>query len=190
MAYALAASFGVPCFRIDPNAMKGRFVGDSEGAIRAALSFVYAIAGHGGALIVATTNKFNSLPSALRDRLAKLGVWFYDLPTRDERTQIAALQAKRYALDEAEAARFFAPLDGWSGRNIRNCCELAQALACPLKEASRYVVPQAQQEPRGLQELRQMAHGRFLSASHAGTYRIPATGAEKAATGRRIAQED
>ena len=170
-ARAIAATFGLPCVRMDTGAMKGRYVGDSEGAIRAALKAIYALAGDGGALIVATTNQFGSLPTALRDRLAKLGVWFYDLPTAAERGAIAKLQAKHYGLKAKDAAAFFEPLEGWSGRNIRNCCELAHALACDFAEASKYVIPQAQQEPAGLERLRKMAEGRFLSASTPGVYK-------------------
>ena len=52
---------------------------------------------------------------------------------------------------------------GWTGAEIRQCCELAWRLQCTLLEAADYVVPVSRSAASQIEELRGQAHGRFLS---------------------------
>ena len=169
-ARTVAATYNVPLLRLDLGAAKGSLVGQSEAQIRAAMKAIRSIAGDAGALFVATCNRLDSLPPELRRRF-RFGIYFFDLPDSDERKSIAAIHAKRYP--GKLKPDFFAARDGWSGANIRDCCELAYAMSCTLEEASKRLVPAAQQDPQGLERLRNMAAGKFLSASYPGPYRLP-----------------
>ena len=144
--------------------MKGSLVGESEQMIRNALKSMRGMGGE-RVLIVATCNKLAVLPPELRRRF-RLGLWFFDLPDASEKASIWSVQRAAFSLDDSTL-----PEDtGWSGANIRDCCELAYSLDCSLSEAAVYVVPAAVQDAEGLERLRSLASGRFLSASKPGTY--------------------
>lgn len=189
MARAMAAEFGVPLIKLDLGAAKGSLVGESERKIRAAFKTIVAVAGHGGALFCATCNALDTVPGPLRRRF-NWGFFFFDLPDAEERLVIGKIQAKRYGLelsDEMEA--FWAACHGWSGANIRDCCRTAHAFSCSIVEAARRIIPAAKQDAKGLDKLRQLAAGVFLSASYEGEYRMPADQAaqtEQPVTGRRF----
>jgi hypothetical protein len=170
MAKATAAEFGVPLVRLDLGGMKGSLQGESQAAIRAAMRTILAIAGPGGACFIGTCNALNSLPPALQRRFT-LGVWFYDLPDREERKTIGDLHITNAGLEGD--LYWFASKEGWSGADIRNACQTAYALSCPLDEAASYIIPAAQQSGEALDKLRRMAAGRFLSAAYGGVYRLP-----------------
>jgi hypothetical protein len=59
---------------------------------------------------------------------------------------------------------------GWTGAEIKQCCDIALALDCTLKEASGFVVPVSRSAADQLERLRKAAEGRFLSASRLGVY--------------------
>lgn len=188
---ALAKTYGVPLITLDLGALKGSLVGQSEQSIRLAFETIRAMAGD-NPLYIGTCNRLDSLSTELRRRFSKLGLWFFDLPDQDERRAIGAIQTSRAQFpvrtpDEAPF-EFFGNADGWSGANIRDCCELAAALDCSLDDAAAYVVPAAIADPEGLARLRALAAGRFLSASYPGTYRQPVKAAVPQT--RRIEMED
>mgnify|MGYP001578590498 FL=1 len=163
---ALAGEFGIVSMTMDFGAMKGQYVGQSEAAVRSAFKTIGAVAGKGGALVVATCNSLDVLPPALRRRF-KLGIWYFDLPTRNELDVIWTINLKRYGLDTQEL-----PDDShWVGADVRNCCDVAWRLGSPLKKAAGYIVPAAKTDPEAVDRLRRMANGRFLSAAVSGTYR-------------------
>jgi hypothetical protein len=120
----------------------------------------------------------DKLPPALRRRF-RFGVWFFDLPDAVERHGIGALHCARYNKTDLG---FFRGQEGWSGANIRDCCELAFAMTCEMSEAAKFIVPAATQDPTGLERLRSMANGRFLSAAYPGTYKLPSNFVETPAT--------
>lgn len=165
VSQAIGSTFGVPTLALDLGATKGSLVGESEKGIRDALKVADGVAA-GRALIVATCNGLDSLPPELKRRF-KLGIWYFDPPTAEERTIIWRIQRQTWNIDPAHQL----PDDNlWTGAEIRNCCEIAASLGCPLVEASLYVVPIAKAEPAKLEALRAQAVGRFLSASQPGVY--------------------
>lgn len=169
---ALGNTFGLVSLAFDLGAMKGSYVGQSEGAIRQAMRVVESVAGRGGAFFIATCNRLESLPPELRRRF-RLGIWFFDLPTPAERDVIWGINLKRYGLTDGER-----PDDrGWTGADIRNCCDVAWRLRCSFCAAAGYLVPVAKSNPEAVDALRLMARGRFLSASKPGPYQGPEEGA-------------
>jgi hypothetical protein len=175
---ALGAEFDVEVMALDTGATKGSLVGESERKIRAAMRVIKGIGGE-RVFFYATCNKLDALPPPLRRRF-KAGVVFFDLPTPEEKVNIWKLQTAAFALPEQELPND----DGWTGAEIRNCCENARDMAISLVDAALDIVPLSVQDGPGLKKLRESAHGRFLSANHEGTYQMPDE--EHVSTGPRV----
>lgn len=86
--------------------------------------------------LIATSNDVASLPP----EFLRAGRWsceiFVDLPTPAERKQIWELYLKQYMVPDDPIS--FSD-DGWTGGEIKQCCELAAVLQVPLHTASRKV---------------------------------------------------
>lgn len=165
---ATAGSFERPLICVDLGAAKGSLVGQSEQQIRAMMKAIYAIAGEGGAFFMATANKLEMLSPELKRRF-RFGVYYVDLPDPDERVSIGKIQTKKFGLPNDDSF-WKNECNGWSGANQRDCCNLAQAMKIKLKEAAEYIVPADKQDHAGIERLRDLAEGKFLSASYEGTY--------------------
>jgi len=164
VAQAMGNTYGKPVIAMDLGAVKGSLVGQSEAQMRGMMKTVYGIGGD-GVFIVATCNRLESLPPELRRRF-KYGIWYFDIPSEDERKPIWKLNLKRYNLKNSTL-----PNDhNWTGAEIRNVCELSWRLGISLEEASNYIVPVMKSDPEAVNRLRKMADGKFLSASYEGTY--------------------
>lgn len=177
-AKAMAAEFGVPCLSLDLGALKGSLVGQSEQQVRLCLKTIEAVA-EGGAFFVATCNKLDVLAPELRRRF-RAGVWFFDLPDQDERKAIWSVQRQRYQIPGTQVQP---DKDGWTGADIRNCCETAWRLKRTLEQASMLVTPVCESDPESIKKLQSLAAGRFLSASYEGKY---STSKDRAVQGRSI----
>ena len=181
---ALGTTHDVPTFSFDLGAAKGSLVGQSEERIRAAMKVIKAVAGK-YAYFVATCNAIDAAvikPELLR-RFTD-GIWYFDLPTDEEKSLIWPIALSRYGL-KLDSER---PKDvDWTGAEIRNCARLAYRMRCSLTEAAKFIVPVATSNPQSIDKLRSAAHLKFLSASYAGTYRhakapnVPAGGVAGAA---------
>lgn len=164
IAKAAGAEIGIPTIQLDLGACKSKWIGDSEGQIRNALKVVTATS-NGKSLWIATCNGIADLPPELRRRFT-LGTFFFDLPDRSERLAIWAIWTTHYQLPQSDLPRD----DGWTGAEIRQCCDLAWRLGCSLTEAAAFVVPISKSAPDALERLRSGSEGRFLSASYPGVY--------------------
>ncbi len=170
LAQGIASKHGIPLFQADLGACKGSLVGESEAAIRDMFGVIDGVAA-GNALVVATCNKLDVLPSELRRRFT-LGTWFCDLPSYEEHGIIWDIHCDAMGIGE-ERMSFIGPAenyDGWTGAEIRNCCDIADRLGCDLATAAKTIVPVAQSDPGTIQRLRQAATGRWTSASTGKTY--------------------
>jgi len=175
-AKALGTTHGVPCIQLDLGAMKGSLVGQSEQQIRQAMKVIKAVAGK-NAYWVATCNRMESLPPELRRRFTD-GVWFFDLPSADEREQIWAINRARYQIQDEQKQ----PDDlNYTGADIRNVCSIAYRLKVSLKKAATYITPVAKSDPASIDRLRRLAHKSFLCASKEGLYEHPAIALEEQA---------
>ena len=166
VAKAAGAAGGVPTIQLDLGGLKGSLVGSSEGNVRNALKVITAVS-NGKSLWLATCNSISALPPELRRRFT-LGTFFFDLPTQVEREAIWKIMLQRFTLIDKTLPKD----EGWTGAEIRQCCDIASQLGCTLKAAAEFVVPVARSAPDQLEKLRAMANGRFLSASYAGVYNM------------------
>ena len=167
VAKAVGKEAGVPTIAWDSNAMKGSLVGSSEAAVRTALKVISAVSSD-NALWVATCNSIQGIPTALRRRFS-FGTYYFDLPTAEEKKVIWSYYIGKFGLSKKQVA--VRPDDAsWTGAEIKTCCDLAWNLDCSIAEAARYFVPVAVAAPKELEDLRQEAEGRYLSASTGSVY--------------------
>jgi hypothetical protein len=157
---------GAETIAFDTGGMKASLVGESEARVRRALAVFNSIA-QGKGLFIATCNKITALPPELRRRFT-LGTFYVDLPDAEERKAIWSLWRKRYSIPEKEVAP---DAEEWTGAEVRACCDVAYRANMPLSEAAGYIVPVSKAAPEQVQGLRDLADGRFLSASHPGLYK-------------------
>jgi len=167
----IAKAFGneasIPTIQLDLGAAKGSLVGESNANMRTILKVIEAVS-QGRALWIATCNDIKGLPPELRRRYS-FGTFFFDLPTPSERNLIWNIYFEKFGLKDREK-----PLDtGWTGAEIKNCCDIAYRLEIPLKEAANYIVPLSTSASERINGLRQEANGRYISAAYPGPYKSP-----------------
>lgn len=178
IAKAAGNEVGVPTITLDLGATKGGIVGQSESQLRDALKVISAV-GNDNTLWIATSNGIGSLSPELKRRF-KDGIFFFDLPTPEERARIWEVHRKAYNIKPGYAQP---KDDGWTGAEIEQCCRLAWRLGKSLEHAGSFVVPVSQASPDKIDALRSMADGRWLSASHPGVYRRETDAVEVAVAG-------
>jgi len=116
---------------------------------------------------VGTSTDASKLPPEFARAERFDGVFFVDLPGRDQKDGIWSIYARHYGLDAKQAR----PDDtNWTGAEIKSCCRLASLLDVPLVQAAQNVVPVAVTAGDKIEALRQWASGRCLSADRAGVY--------------------
>ena len=116
---------------------------------------------------VGTCNDASKLPPEFARAERFDGVFFVDLPGRDQKDAIWAIYTRHYGLDAKQAR----PDDtNWTGAEIKSCCRLASLLDVPLVQAAQNVVPVAVTAGDKIESLRQWDSGRCLSADLAGVY--------------------
>ena len=116
---------------------------------------------------VGTCNGASKLPPEFARAERFDGVFFVDLPGRDQKDAIWGIYTRHYGLDGKQAR----PDDtNWTGAEIKSCCWLASLLDVPLVQAAQNVVPVAVTAGDKIEGLRQWASGRCLSADRAGVY--------------------
>ena len=116
---------------------------------------------------VGTCNDASKLPPEFARAERFDGVFFVDLPGRDQKDAIWGIYTRHYGLDAKQAR----PDDSnWTGAEIKSCCRLASLLDVPLVQAAQNVVPVAVTAGDKIDGLRQWAAGRCLSADRAGVY--------------------
>ena len=100
------------------------------------------------------------------------GLWFLDLPGRQQKDAIWDIYLKMFELAPNQPR----PKDDqWTGAEVRACCRLAALLDLPLSAAAQNVVPVAVTAAEAVERLRQWASGRCLDAEAGGIYRASGT---------------
>ena len=118
--------------------------------------------------VICTCNDISKLPPEFSRSERFDGIWFLDLPGREQKDAIWDIYLKMFELD-ADQAR---PKDDqWTGAEVRACCRLAALLDLPLTAAAQNVVPVAVTAAESVERLRQWASGRCLDAEGGGIYR-------------------
>jgi len=143
--------------------------GDSGVAARMFGSFLSWLNDHqSDVFVVCTANDVARLPPEFARAERFDGVFFLDLPQRQQKDAIWQLYLQRYQLDTQQRL----PADEqWTGAEIRSCCRLAALLDLPLAQAAQNVVPVAVTAGEAVERLRSWASGRCLSADTPGIYR-------------------
>lgn len=136
LSKALGRKYGVLSIGADTGAMRGSLVGQSEAMVRGFIKQILAIAGEGGALFIATCNKVDTLPPEVIARFT-LGLWEFDKPDKQAREGIWLSHLEKYDLNYGLGD--LPDDEGWVGRDIRNCCELAWRMGVSPKRAARFV---------------------------------------------------
>jgi hypothetical protein len=116
----------------------------------------------------AACNSVANLPPELMDRFS-LGTFYFDVLSEEEKPSVWKINLARYQLPQQELPND----DGWTGRNINNCCMIAWRLGIPLLQAATKIVPIVRSNPDSVQQLRKQAHNQYLSASYSGVYQMP-----------------
>jgi len=117
--------------------------------------------------VVCTANDISKLPPEFSRSGRFDALFFLDLPNRDEKDAIWTLYRNQFEIEQNQKK----PADDqWTGAEIRACCRLAALLEVSLVEASRYIVPVAVTAAESVENLRNWASGRCLSANQHGLY--------------------
>ena len=94
-------------------------------------------------------------------------MFFLDLPAKQQRAAIWDIYLDLYGIEKGQPK----PEDSnWTGAEIKSCCRLASLLDVPLIQAAQNVVPVAVTAGDKIEQLRQWASGRVLSADQPGIY--------------------
>lgn len=116
---------------------------------------------------IGTCNQIQLLPPEFSRAERFDGIFFMDLPGREQKDQIWALYRKLFGVDGEQ------PEDAdWTGAEIRSCCRLAKMLGVSLEEAAQNVVPVARTARETVDALRKWAEDRCLSAETGRIYHI------------------
>lgn len=117
--------------------------------------------------VICTANDVSKLPPEFTRAERFDGVFFLDLPNREQKNGIWQLYLQGYRLDPQQRR----PNDDqWTGAEIKSCCRLAALLDVPLVQAAQNVVPVAVTAAESVDRLRNWASGRCLSADRLGIY--------------------
>ena len=164
LARAFGNEAGVLTIALDFGDMEGPHVGESEMMARTAIETIKAVGG-GNAFFLLTCNSLQGIRPQFMRRFKK-GVYFFDKPTQAECEPIWAYYEQKYALPQQPRPNY----TGWTGAEIRECCEEAWDTGCSLVDASTSIIPVTLSRADVIDEMRKGAHGRFLDASKGGTY--------------------
>lgn len=162
---AIGNEANILIIKLDLGEMKGQFVGLSEERIRTAMKIIEAVGGIGGAFFIATSNDVRAIKPELKRRFSK-GIWFFDLPTAEERKTIWDIYLKKYELPLTHKVQD----QDWTGAEIENCCKIAWEEMISVEEASKSIIPVAVSGKEQILMLQTEANGKYASTNYAGVY--------------------
>jgi hypothetical protein len=161
---AIGKKYGIPVILLSIADMQNSLVGSSEARTQQAFAIIDAISS-GNFIIIATSNSVEALPPELLRRFQTK--FFFEEPSEQERKAIWPIYRERYHIDPKDTV----PTDiGWTGAEIKDCCEKAYDLKLTLQQASRYIVPTTVSSRDVIEKLKVASSGRYLSASTPGFY--------------------
>ncbi len=181
-AYCIGGQYGKPVVEYNLSAMEHEHVGKSAKHMRNANRCLDAI-GDGKIWLIATANKLDGLPPELISRFQLGGIWFFDMPTDEEKAGIVKIKLAAYKLDPTQP---LPPMVGWTGRDIDNCARKAQLFGTSMAEAAKYIVPLHESHHEEIEAIRAAASGRFLSASQPGVYKYAPSPIKHEATAKVV----
>lgn len=166
LAKAFGNEVGVPTVEADLGGMKNMWVGSSEQNMRAFIKTIEAMGGK-KVFFIATCNSLVELPPEVKRRFWD-GIWFGDIPNRQEKDDVWAMYRKIYAIPGAVARPND---DGWTQSEIKLCCLKSSEMNISLNEASKYLtITTKAMGDQGVEQMRIAASGKYLSTEHPGVY--------------------
>lgn len=134
--------------------------------------------------VVCTANDVSRLPPEFGRSERFDGIFFLDLPDREEKQAIWEIYLSMFEIDRDQEL----PDDAeWSGAEIKACCRLSALLDLPLIQAAQNVVPVAVTAAESVERLRNWADSRCLSANQPGIFHYAGTSSGKSR--RRIRRD-
>jgi len=135
--------------------------------------------------VVCTANDVSKLPPEFGRSERFDGIFFLDLPSREEKDAIWNLYLNMFEIDGDQRL----PDDSnWTGAEVKACCRLSALLDVPLLQAAQNVVPVAVTAAESVERLRTWASGRCLSATKPGIYHGPVE-STKSKSRRRVSRD-
>lgn len=132
--------------------------------------------------VVCTANDVSRLPPEFGRSERFDGIFFLDLPGREEKDAIWNIYLALFEIDHDQRM----PNDtDWTGAEIKACCRLSALLDVPLIQAAQNVVPIAMTANESVDRLRKWASGRCLSANQPGIYQSGGTSKQR----RRVSRD-
>ncbi|MDP7019573.1 MAG: AAA family ATPase [Pirellulaceae bacterium] len=117
--------------------------------------------------VVCTANDVTKLPPEFCRAERFDGLFFLDLPGKEQKQAIWRMFLDLFGIEGDQRL----PDDqNWTGAEIRACCRLAALLDVPLVQAAQNIVPVAITAAESVDQLRNWASGRCLSADVSGVY--------------------
>ena len=169
IARAIAGTFKIPMITVDISEMQDKHYGESGAFLRGACARILAIAGPNPRIaMIGTSNGMDNLALGLRRRFEYAPMFFFEVPTEDEKRAIWTIQLKAHGLPN----QALPVAKGWTGAEIRNCCAKAKVLGCSVMQAQKWVIPVVQSEAGRIEAIRHGASGKLHSAAVEGTYRF------------------
>jgi hypothetical protein len=147
------------------------------------LQFMDSASEH-GIFFVATCNNTHGLPPEFKRSGRWNATFFIDIPDIEQKKRIWKIWGDFYGLNTNNL-----PADAeWTGADIRNCCEQAELLERPIKDASEFVTPLVVSDPERLKALRKYASSRCIDATQGGRFNLKNTNSA-ASNGEEEAKE-
>jgi SpoVK/Ycf46/Vps4 family AAA+-type ATPase len=142
--------------------------GDSGVSSRMFGTFLSWLADHqSDVFVVCTANDVSKLPPEFGRSERFDGIFFLDLPSREEKAAIWDLYLTQFEINRDQR---LPDDDNWTGAEVKSCCRLAALLDLPLVQAAQNVVPVAVTAAESVNQLQSWASGRCLSANQPGIY--------------------
>lgn len=176
---AVAGQHGVPCVLLNLGSMEESLLGAALANFQRATSTIDALSPGGRVLILATANEgVPDLPAEVRGRFSS--EWFFDLPDEASRAKIWEIWVGKFKLP----AQPLPDSEGWTGRDIMQCCKQAKRKRLSLVEvAAKSLTPFCVRGAQQIATLRvEAAREGYLDATRGGPFK-PATVNEALANG-------
>ena len=142
--------------------------GDSGVSSRMFGAFLSWLADHqSDVFVVCTANDVSKLPPEFGRSERFDGIFFLDLPSREEKAAIWDLYLTQFEINRDQR---LPDNENWTGAEVKSCCRLAALLDLPLAQAAQNVVPVAVTAAESVNQLQSWASGRCLSANQPGIY--------------------
>jgi len=136
--------------------------GDSGTSQRQGGQFLKWLSDHtSDVYIIATSNDISKLPPEYLRAERWDAIFFVDLPNEEERKGICELYKKEYNVIDDELPN----IENWTGAEIKTLYRLSNSLDLSLIETSKYVTPIFNTMKEKINNLRNWAKGRTISAS-------------------------